>query len=222
MDKESLGIDVTSTYIQNPSFEADGNTSNVVKVPASWTLSNTSLAWYGINVRNNNDDNPTDGTRLFGVWNGSSLPVTLSQSVTLPQGKYVLSVDMHASNRSNTVRLGNQRVFAGDDKGYFKDQCIPGVGDNYPLQTIYVAFTVEDDSKTLDLGVATSDAPAETWFKIDNFRLYKSELPTSVPQVSNKEETGRKVDPSVFDLTGKRTSANSPGIKIIQGKKYAD
>ena len=222
VDKESLGTDVTSTYIQNPSFEADGNTSNVVKVPASWTLSNTSLAWYGINVRNNNDDNPTDGTRLFGVWNGSSLPVTLSQSVTLPQGKYVLSVDMHASNRSNTVRLGSQRVFAGDDKGYFKDQCIPGVGDNYPLQTIYVAFTVEDDSKTLDLGVATSDAPAETWFKIDNFRLYKSELPTSVPQVSNKEETGRKVDPSVFDLTGKRTSANSPGIKIIQGKKYAD
>ena len=222
VDKESLGIDVTSTYIQNPSFEADGNTSNVVKVPASWTLSNTSLAWYGINVRNNNDDNPTDGTRLFGVWNGSSLPVTLSQSVTLPQGKYVLSVDMHASNRSNTVRLGNQRVFAGDDRGYFKDQCIPGVGDNYPLQTIYVSFVVEDDSKTMDIGVATSDAPAETWFKIDNFRLYKSELPTSVPQVSNKEKTVRDAAPSVFDLTGKRTSANSPGIKIIQGKKYAD
>lgn len=222
VDKENLGTDVTSTYIKNPSFEADGNTINVTKVPQSWSLSTTSLTWYGINVKNTWDDNPTDGTHIFGVWNGTSVPVTLSQSVTLPQGKYVLSVDMHASNRSNTVRLGNQRVFAGDNIGYFKDQCIAGTGDNYPMQTIYVSFTVEDDSKTMDLGVATSDAPAETWFKIDNFRLYKSELPTSVPQVSNKEKTVRDAAPSVYDLTGKRTSANSPGIKIIQGKKYAD
>jgi hypothetical protein len=147
--------------------------------------------------------------------------VAISQSVTLPQGKYVLSVDMHASNRSNTVRLGNQRVFAGDDKGYFKDQCIPGVGDNYPLQTIYVSFVVEDDSKTMDIGVATSDAPAETWFKIDNFRLYRSELPTSVKPIYNKEKA-RNADEAVYDLTGKRTSPNSPGIKIKQGRKYAD
>ena len=221
VDKENLGTDVTSTYIKNPSFEADGNTINVTKVPQSWSLSTTSLTWYGINVKNTWDDNPTDGTHLFGVWNGTSVPVTISQSVTLPKGKYALSVDMHASNRSNTVRLGNQRVFAGDDIGYFKDQCIAGTGDNYPMQTIYVSFTIEDESKTMDLGVATSDAPAETWFKIDNFRLYRSELPTSVKYIYNKEKQ-RNVDEAVYDLTGKRTSAKSPGIKIKQGRKYAD
>lgn len=221
VDKNNLGTDVTSTYIKNPSFEADGNTSNVVKVPKSWSLSTTSLAWYGINVKNTWDDNPTDGTRLFGVWNGASIPVSISQNVTLPQGKYVLSVDMHCSNRSNAVRLGNQCVFAGDDKGYFKDQCTPGVGDDYPLQTIYVSFLVEDDSKTMNIGVATSDAPAETWFKIDNFRLYRSELPTSVKPIYNKEKA-RNADEAVYDLTGKRTSPNSPGIKIKQGRKYAD
>ena len=221
VDKENLGTDVTSTYIKNPSFEADGNTINVTKVPQSWSLSTTSLTWYGINVKNTWDDNPTDGTHLFGVWNGTSVPVTISQSVTLPKGKYALSVDMHASNRSNTVRLGNQRIFAGDNIGYFKDQCIAGTGDNYPMQTIYVSFTIEDESKTMDLGVATSDAPAETWFKIDNFRLYRSELPTSVKYIYNKEKQ-RNVDEAVYDLTGKRTSAKSPGIKIKQGRKYAD
>lgn len=221
VDKENLGTDVTSTYIKNPSFEADGNTINVTKVPQSWSLSTTSLTWYGINVKNTWDDNPTDGTHIFGVWNGTSVPVTLSQSVTLPKGKYALSVDMHASNRSDAVRLGNQRVFAGDNIGYFKDQCIAGTGDNYPMQTIYVSFTVEDDSKTMDLGVATSDAPAETWFKIDNFRLYRSELPTSVKYIYNKEKR-RNADEAVYDLTGKRTSAKSPGIKIKQGRKYAD
>ena len=221
VNKESLGSDVTTTYIKNPSFEADGDGANVVKVPASWTLSTTSLGWHGINVKNTWDDNPTDGTHLFGVWNGASIPVSLSQSVTLPQGKYVLSVDMHASNRSNVTRLGNQRVFAKDCNGYFKDQCIAGVGDDYPLQTIYVTFTVEDESETMNLGVATSDAPAETWFKIDNFRLYRSELPTAVSMVYSKVGT-QYSDNNVYDLSGRRTTANAKGIKIRQGKKYAD
>jgi hypothetical protein len=218
VDKEDLGADVTRTYIKNPSFEADGNTSNVVKVPASWTLSNTSLAWYGINVKNTWDDNPTDGTHLFGVWNGSSVPVAISQSVTLPQGRYVLSVDMHASNRSYATRLGGQRVFAKDCNGYFMDQCLPGEGDDHPLQTIYVAFTIEDENETIDLGVATSDAPAETWFKIDNFRLYKKGLPTSVNTAHDKAD-GKESDGTIYDLSGKRTTSKAKGIKIKQGKK---
>ena len=190
-------------------------------MPVSWALSNTSLNWYGINLKNTWDDNPTDGTHLFGVWNGSSVPVAISQSVTLPQGKYVLSVDMHASNRSNATRLGNQRVFAKDCNGFFKDQCIAGVGDNYPMQTIYVAFTVEDESETMDLGVATSDAPAETWFKIDNFRLYQNALPTGVKMAYN-EVRGKNSDGTFYDLSGKRTNAKAKGIKINQGKKYAN
>lgn len=217
VNKEELGADVTNTYIRNASFEADGNTGNVTKVPQSWKLSTTALAWYGINVKNTWDDNPTDGNHLFGVWNGTSTDVTLSQSVTLPEGKYVLSVDMHASNRSNAVRLGNQRVFAGTDNGYFKDQCIAGTGDDYPLQTIYVAFTVEGKSKTMDIGVATSDAPAETWFKVDNFRLYRSELSASSvsPLLREAEE-----DQRVYDLSGRPVSGNTPGIKVKRGVKY--
>ena len=128
---------------------------------------------------------------------------------------------MHASNRSDATRLGNQRVFAKDCNGYFKDQCIAGVGDDYPLQTIYVTFTVEDESETMNLGVATSDAPAETWFKIDNFRLYKNALPTAVKSIYNNVRV-QNSDEAFYDLSGKRTTAKAKGIKIKQGKKYAD
>jgi DUF1680 family protein len=176
-EPEELGEDITATYIKNPSFEANVGTK---VIPTNWALSNTSLAWYGINNANGNDDNPTDGTRLFGVWNGSSVAVTLSQQVTLPKGRYALTADMLASNRSNVVRLGNQRIFAGNNIAYFKDQCDPGVGDNVPLQTVRLDFSLDAES-TISLGAATSDAPAETWFKVDNFRLYKqSDDPTGV------------------------------------------
>lgn len=175
-EPEELGEKITSLYLQNPSFEADGNAGNVAAtVPSGWTLSNSSLVWYGINVANGNDDNPTDGNHLFGVWNGSSVAVTLSQEVTLPAGRYVLTADMLASNRNaSTIRLGNQRIFAGNNMAYFKDQCDPGIGDNVPLQTVRLDFTLTD-AASIQIGCATSDAPSETWFKVDNFCLYLQE-----------------------------------------------
>ena len=39
------------------------------------------------------------------------------------------------------------------------------------MQTISVDFS--SDGNSIDIGVATSDAPNQTWFKIDNFRLYR-------------------------------------------------
>lgn len=182
-DLSNPGSDATDTYITNPSFESNVGTK---VIPTGWTLNNTSLAWFGVNTRNTFDDNPTDGNQLFGVWNGSSLPVTLSQELTLPAGKYVLTVDMHCSNRNaSTIRLGNQRVFAKveaeeESTGYFKDQNVPGTGDDYPLQTIATAFVVEAESAKVTIGVSTDSAPAETWFKIDNFRLYHSDIASGI------------------------------------------
>ena len=216
------GDDVTSTYIKNPSFEANGNSSNIAAtVPKNWSLSTTSLGWYGINVKNTWDDNPTDGTHLFGVWNGSSIPVTLSQKVTLPKGKYVLSVDMHCSNRNaSTIRLGNQRVFAKDKAGYFMDQKVPGTGDDYPLQTIATTFTVEQNSEEVTIGVATDSAPAETWFKVDNFRLYQSELSydTGIGKTLKEDSRNHNAD-ATYDITGKRVPATTSGIVIKNKKK---
>ena len=208
-EPEALGEDVTATYLKNPSFEANVGTK---VIPTDWSLSNTNLAWYGINNRNGNDDNPTDGNRLFGVWNGSSVAVELSQSVTLPAGRYVLTADMLASNRTNTVRLGNQRIFAGSNIAYFKDQCAPGTGDNVPLQTVRLDFTVPVTA-AINIGVATSDAPNETWFKVDNFRLYLQEDLTGIRVLPKND--GKSATPD-----GKYWEKNSLVI-VKNGHKYS-
>lgn len=162
--------DVTATYIINPSFEANGTTGWDVTSPT---------AWWGVNEPSPGalgDPQPTDGTHIFGVWDGAVKAASISQSITLPAGNYRLTVDMHASNmhpsdKNDGVRVGHQRVFAGNNCGYFMEQVEKnGIGDDYPMQTISVDFS--SDGNPINIGVATSAAPHQTWFKIDNFRLW--------------------------------------------------
>ena len=179
----TLSAEVT-TYdctdrIQNPSFEADGRTMTK-EAPKGWTVTSTT-AWWGVNVgTGDGDPQATDGRYIFGVWDGAaSLKPVIHQTLSgLPAGHYTLSVDMQASNRSSsTVRLGKQYLFAGDAKTYFADAVsTAGVGDAYPMQTFSVSFDVTDPDATLRIGVGTEGAPAETWFKIDNFRLTRTAL----------------------------------------------
>ena len=160
--------DVTATYITNPSFEADNRTLTQVN-PTGWTV-DSPTTWWGVNVGSGGGDpQATDGTYIFGVWDGAVKSASISQSITLPAGNYRLTVDMHASNND---RVGRQRVFAGNNCGYFMEQVKEnGTGDNYPMQTISVDFS--SDGNPINIGVATSAAPNQTWFKIDNFRLYR-------------------------------------------------
>lgn len=162
--------DYTAVYIQNPSFE-DGK-------PNSWTLENINgLGWYGVNT-NDGDITASDGNCLFGVWGGSAtLTPSIYQTVTLPKGDYILTVDMQASGRhKENDRLGNQRLFAGDKSSLFKDQySYAGIGDKVPFRRIWLEFT-QDAEKEIKIGVAIDGArELETWFKIDNFRLYKKQ-----------------------------------------------
>ena len=165
--------------IQNPSFEADGTTFSG-RAPKGWTVENPT-AWWGVNVGNGTGDPlATDGQYIFGVWDGSNSkqPVIYQTLTALPTGHYTLSVDMQASNRSNgTVRLGRQYVFAGEARAYFADQLsTAGVDDAYPMQTFSVDFDVTDPDASLRIGAGTEGAPAETWFKIDNFRLTRTPI----------------------------------------------
>lgn len=73
-------------------------------------------------------------------------------------------------------RVDKQRLFAGKQVAYFRDQVKkPGIGDTHPMQTIKVAFTQEKDGEPITIGVATDGAPSATWFKIDNFRLFREQ-----------------------------------------------
>ena len=207
--------------IVNPSFEADRRALTKV-APKGWTVkSNT--AWWGVNLVNagaTGDPQPTDGRYLFGVWDGSVLTASISQTISsLPAGDYRLTVDMHASNRDNAVRLGDQCLFANEQQSFFRDQVsAPGIGDAYPMQTISVDFTVENDNDPVEIGVSTGNAPAETWFKIDNFRLYKitKEETTGVSQPSSNTIPSSDAH---YTLSGIRVKNPSHGIYIHNGKK---
>ena len=166
--------DVTTTYIANPSFEADGRSGNKF-APEGWSVSSPT-SWWGINTHGGGEPRPTHGRYIFGVHdNSNTLTASITQVISsLPQGDYVLAVDMHASNTPNAIRVGAQRLFAGEAVAYFRDQVKDaGIGDNYPMQTIRLPFTQKDGKAPLTIGVATDGAPNATWFKIDNFRLYR-------------------------------------------------
>lgn len=166
--------DITTTYLANPSFEADGHSGNKF-APQGWTV-NSPTSWWGVNTHGGGEPRPTHGRFIFGVWDDSNAHTAIiSQEIgNLPQGDYVLTVDMHASNTPTATRVGAQRLFAGDAVAYFRDQVKDaGIGDNYPMQTIKLSFTQKKDKALLTIGVATDGAPHATWFKIDNFRLYR-------------------------------------------------
>ncbi len=173
--------DITSDYIQNPSFEEDGKVISK-QAPAGWTVDCAGNVWCGVNDKTS-DPEATDGNYIFGIWHGTTdAPSTIQQEISLPAGTYRLTVDMMASDRTSqgsAQRLGNQRLFANEAVAYLRDQVLTaGGGDTYQLQTLTLDFTVTADNSPVRIGVATSDAPAETWYKIDNFRLYALEAPT--------------------------------------------
>ena len=162
-------------YIKNASFEDDGRTLTK-RAPQGWTV-DSQTSWWGIN-NGGTGGNPeaTDGNFIFGVWDGANtLSPSISQVITnLPKGDYVVSVDIHASNSNSAVRVGNQRLFANDAAVRFADKIVePGTGDSHPMQTLSLSFSQKTDNAPVKIGVATDGAPSETWFKIDNFRLYK-------------------------------------------------
>lgn len=213
--------DVTSRYIVNPSFEDDGQALTQVP-PTGWTVESTT-AWWGVNKITgitSGDPQPTDGNYIFGVWDGSNtLSPSISQTLTeLPAGNYQLTVDMQASNRSNVTRVGRQRLFANEVEALFADQVADaGIGDDVAMQTISLTFTQADNNDPVTIGVTTDSAPAETWFKIDNFRLYALgneavtiETPVAMPDTSS---------PYYYTLSGLRTLHPTHGIYIQNGRK---
>jgi len=225
-EDEPIAEEMTDQIV-NPSFEADARTMTKV-APQGWTVK-SETTWWGVNTGGGNGDpQATDGQYLFGVWDGSAtMTPSISQTVyTLPKGRYTLTVDMQASNRSaTTIRLGRQYVFAGEQRGYFAEQLsTAGVGDTYPMQTIEVGFEQTADNEPLVIGVSTEGAPTETWFKIDNFRLYRvaDGSYTDIRTIDHLQP--RLSSAAVYDLAGRkvldRVDGRLPnGIYIMNQKK---
>lgn len=203
--------DVTNDYIYNPSFEINDT--------EGWTV-DASTTWSGVNIGGGwRDPEATDGTHIFGVWDWrNDLTAKIYQDVILPIGKYILTVDMHASNKENgECRVGNQRLFANDNVAYFKDQITdPGTSDNFPMQTLELKFANDTNNTKYCIGVATDGAPYDTWFKIDNFRLYMMPLSSGVDNVI--VDTFDSSETIYYNLMGNRVLNPSNGHFYIKRK----
>lgn len=213
--------DITTEYIVNPSFEADGGTLYKV-APRGWQVS-SNTEWWGVNRGGGNGDPvATDGAHIFGVWDGrNTLSPSISQTINgLPAGNYTLTVDMHVSGTMAESRLGNQCLFAGDESVRFRDQMLTcGTGDNFPMQTLVLHFTQQKEKAPITIGVRTEGAPAQTWFKIDNFRLYATIDEDFVPtRIKSTGNTLRVVAIEMFDLSGRRISRMQRGVNIVRMK----
>ena len=213
-------------YIENPSFEDDGKQLTKV-APTGWTV-DSGTAWWGVNPTSPGaigDPVATDGKYIFGVWDSQVQKASISQVITgLPQGNYRLCVDMQATNQVDKNRTGEQCVFAGEQRGLFRDQVRSvGVGDECPMQTIHVDFTQENDNAPLTIGVMTDAAPQETWFKIDNFRLYLQPNDDVITAIApHSSFTPRQ---GVYNLQGQKIAEDDlslakRGVYIANGKKY--
>ena len=139
------GADVSDLII-NRSFEdqsAQGGTNSdgVQAPPMGWNLYLNGVkcetiddiraqgvtAWCASNMGDPGKDQPTEGTRLWGIWNNSIPAVELSQTITgLKPGTYTLTADVMADggswagNNHTTQRIFAQNVI-----------CMYGSEDNY-------------------------------------------------------------------------------------------
>lgn len=219
---KEAGEDITPVIL-NPSFEADGAKLTQV-APRGWTVY-APTTWWGVNEGTGTGGDPqaTDGYYVFGVWDSNTtIKPYIQQDIVLPAGSYKLSVDVHCPGRStNTDRLGDQCLYAGENTAFVKDQIADcGTGDEYPLQTMSLEFTVSEEEayKPLTIGFSTTNGNTECWFKIDNFRL---EL-TAKGEDAIHDINGNLLQQgtnAVYDLAGRRTSMKQRGLYISGGRK---
>ena len=179
----SEGADV-SDLIKNRSFEnltAQGNVNSngVANPPYDWELRINGVlcetaediqaqgvtGWCAINSGDNisvTDENDeywdhqyTEGTHLFGIWNGSIPEIELAQTITgLRPGTYTLTADVMVRNTDwSGVNLTTQRIFAQDViclygmEGY---DYLPDMLEGTSSNDVYEAYMKQQNGILLD------------------------------------------------------------------------
>lgn len=191
-----VGKDI-SYIIKNASFEdmssqPNGDTGGLADTPKGWTLllngdtcytasdvrAQGVTAWCAINSGDPIsvtledgtyiDRQPTDGDKLWGIWNENIPEVELSQTLTgLPEGTYIMTADVMVQNNWAGDNITTQRIFANDYIQMFsteeahainlpEDAQIAAQKDlDYPDVPVpfltYAGYTCEADDRTTDL-----------------------------------------------------------------------
>ena len=223
--------DVTSTYITNPSFESDSYKaeSNSNGNLTGWTFSGYSdKTVYGAGPNASGDFgwikktvNATDGSYFAGIrhrWeSGTQRESNLTQTITIPKGKYTLSVDYQAyrnqdgsprflfSINANGGALATASgVFVAKDNTTFDDAI------NKSMSLNFEAFTAENTIKFNIL------AKQNVQVAIDNVRLfyngnYTSELSSAIAsaQILYTRTSDAALNTAITHAEGVLSAANN-------------
>jgi hypothetical protein len=130
----------------------------------------------------------------------------------LPEGKYTLTADIWRSGSGGDVRIYAK---VGDAA---RITATPPSNQNYWQEA---SLSFETDGETaVRIGLEnnhTVDAN-EKFGGFDNFRFVYT--PTAVDVVRSEDDSADPSAGATYDLSGRRVSADKPGIYIRDGKKF--
>ena len=169
--------DVTSTYLTNPSFEADGTTINLTNENKSTAITGWVIEGIDSNANNGYDggirevNNNTyamsnsDGSYLLNLWGWWQGNPTAKQTVNLPAGTYKLAAVV-ATDTDKNVKL-----YAGSNH-------VESIGEGGSVgMNMEVTFSLNSQQE-IEIGVVNTDW-GWNFLKADNFKLYRI-LPADV------------------------------------------
>lgn len=204
--------DVTDLYIENPKAET-GYSETGWRVtwgggsPVGSISIKTAEPW--TDASGSSDHRYFDG----GYWGAQSWDATQQQEVTLPAGRYQLSV---MGRSSMDVE---QTLFAGEN---FIDMFHIGASGglfNRGWELSYLEFELSETT-TLNIGVRGVTNYRYNWMSFSDFRLVKFPGETAVESLKAKPETTDSANP-IYDLMGRRLKEKpAKGYYIQGGKKY--
>lgn len=159
-------------------------------------------AWHGVN--DDSEGETKDGNLAFGIWNGGIPEYEISQTISgLENGTYIVRAALMVGANGSGSRRTTQRIFGNLNSTYFASQdeydetrldqsevyrfaeLVEPITDRQ-MQEMSVEALVYDG--TLTFGVRTNGdyaaalrdngngAGGDGWFKVDNFRIEKTEF----------------------------------------------
>ena len=147
--------DVTSQYLQNADFEqASPQNGGAINTPPGWTLKHETSGWLDGSTRASTNPGG-DGSQCYNLWAGTVSLADIYQTVTLPAGKYKLTVGLYSDGEAeryayatvggNTIKSANAKFGSWD----------------------FVSVEFSNPTE----GEVTMGAVSKGWFQIDNVTL---------------------------------------------------
>ena len=193
--------------------------ANAIAEATGWAKQNMGIiqltstkAWK--NPKTNEADNIVYGTSTSYNYNeADKKALILKQTIAgLPEGNYVLSINMMAYTNMNVyVFFNGKEIGTMVGKGTASGGKYGAGWNDYTFE-----FTkTGDDAQPIQIQATPSANYAKDLY-LDNFRLYLlNSSPTGI-QTVNRQTTDSK---AIFDLQGRRIAQPGKGLYIVNGKK---